>query len=65
MACIDFDYILCFSGSSDVFVTCAKNEIRVWHLSTSTELVRITVPNMTCNAVDIMRDGRSIVSGMD
>ena len=27
------------------------------------ELLRITVPNMTCHGIDFMRDGRSIISG--
>lgn len=56
---------LLYSSSqySDLFATCAKNEIRVWNTDTSKELLRIEVPNMTCNTVAIMRDGRSIVSG--
>lgn len=29
------------------------------------ELLRITVPNVTCNALDFMADGRSIISGAD
>ena len=55
--------VFCFSGYSDVFATCSVNEIRVWNTCTSKELLRITVPNMTCNAIDFMRDGKSIVSG--
>lgn len=27
------------------------------------ELLRITVPNMTCHGIDFMRDGKSIISG--
>lgn len=52
-------------GYSDVFATCSVNEIRVWNTCTSKELLRITVPNMSCNAIDFMRDGKSIVSGWD
>ncbi|NXU47301.1 CFA52 protein, partial [Turnix velox] len=49
-------------GSSKVFATCSKNDIRVWHTPDHTELLRIIVPNVTCHAIDIMRDGRSIIS---
>ncbi|XP_018617658.2 cilia- and flagella-associated protein 52 isoform X1 [Scleropages formosus] len=49
-------------GSSELFATCSKDDIRVWHTVTSKELLRIRVPNMTCNAVEIMMDGRSIIS---
>jgi len=50
---------------SDVYATCSKNDIRVWNGKTSCELLRIVVPNMTCNAVDFMRDGKSIISAWD
>ncbi|KAM6971925.1 cilia- and flagella-associated protein 52 [Aplochiton taeniatus] len=49
-------------GSSALFATCSKDDIRVWHTDTSKELLRITVPNMTCNALDFMVDGTSIIS---
>ncbi|MBN3295417.1 CFA52 protein, partial [Amia calva] len=49
-------------GTSDLFATCSKNDIRVWHTDTSRELLRISVPNMTCHAVEFMSDGRSIIS---
>ncbi|XP_064180207.1 cilia- and flagella-associated protein 52 [Anguilla rostrata] len=47
---------------SELFATCSLGGIRVWHAETSKELLRIKVPNMTCNAVEFMRDGRSIIS---
>ncbi|PRD33158.1 UNVERIFIED_CONTAM: Cilia- and flagella-associated protein 52 [Trichonephila clavipes] len=50
---------------SDLFATCSKETIRVWNVATSQELLRIEVPNMTCNAVFLMQDGRSIISGWD
>ena len=56
--------VLLYSGYSDVFVTSSKNDIRVWNTNTSKELLRITVPNMDCNAVVVTVDGKSIVSGM-
>lgn len=52
-----------YSGTSDLFATCSKNDIRVWYTPENKELLRITVPNMTCHAIDFMRDGKSIISG--
>ncbi|NXS58914.1 CFA52 protein, partial [Brachypteracias leptosomus] len=52
-------------GTSDLFATCSRNDIRVWHTPEHRELLRISVPNVTCCAVDFMRDGRSIISGWD
>ncbi|KAG8128922.1 hypothetical protein E2320_015636 [Naja naja] len=49
-------------GTSDLFATCSKNDIRVWYTPENKELLRITVPNMTCHAIDFMRDGKSIIS---
>ncbi|XP_030639152.1 cilia- and flagella-associated protein 52 [Chanos chanos] len=49
-------------ATSDLFATCSKDDIRVWHADTSKELLRIMVPNVTCNALGFMRDGRSIFS---
>ncbi|XP_078426734.1 cilia- and flagella-associated protein 52 [Cetorhinus maximus] len=49
-------------GTSDLFGTCSKSEIRIWHTPTNKELLRIVVPNMTCNAIEFMQDGRSIIS---
>ena len=54
---------LSLSASSEMCATCSKEDIRVWHVDRSKERLRITVPNMTCNALDIMVDGRSIISG--
>ncbi|ELW53070.1 WD repeat-containing protein 16, partial [Tupaia chinensis] len=49
-------------GTSELFATCAKKDIRVWHTLSNRELLRITVPNMTCHGIDFMRDGKSIIS---
>ncbi len=51
------------SGTSELFATCSQNDIRVWHTESSKELLRIMVPNITCNALGFMQDGRSIFSG--
>ncbi|XP_022080542.1 cilia- and flagella-associated protein 52-like [Acanthaster planci] len=52
-------------GSSDLYITCSKNDIRVWNTKTSEDLLSITVPNMTCNAIELFRDGKGIVSAWD
>nr|XP_020760200.1 cilia- and flagella-associated protein 52 [Odocoileus virginianus texanus] len=52
-------------GTAELFATCAKKDIRVWHTLTNRELLRITVPNMTCHGIDFMRDGKSIISAWD
>ncbi|XP_072259665.1 cilia- and flagella-associated protein 52 [Pyxicephalus adspersus] len=49
-------------ATAELFATCSKNDIRVWHTVSHEELLRITVPNMTCNAIEFMRDGKSIIS---
>ncbi|XP_062852619.1 cilia- and flagella-associated protein 52 [Trichomycterus rosablanca] len=49
-------------GTSELFATCSQDDIRVWHTESSKELLRIQVPNMTCNALGFMQDGRSIYS---
>ncbi|KAG5279889.1 hypothetical protein AALO_G00082690 [Alosa alosa] len=49
-------------GSSELFATCSENNIRVWHTETSKEMLRISVPNMTCNAISFTPDGKSIMS---
>ncbi|NXV80804.1 CFA52 protein, partial [Atlantisia rogersi] len=50
------------SEMSNLFATCSKNDIRVWHTPESRELLRIVIPNVTCNAIEIMKDGKSIIS---
>ena len=35
----------------------------MWVTDTSTEVLRVTVPNMTCHGVCFMTDGHSIISG--
>ncbi|CAN9510530.1 unnamed protein product [Ophioblennius macclurei] len=49
-------------GTSELFATCSQNDIRLWHIDRPKELLRIIVPNMTCNALDFMVDGHSIIS---
>ena len=44
-----------------LFVTCA-NDIRVWNATKQQELLRIQVPNVTCNSVALPRSGEMILS---
>ena len=54
---------VCFpQKSSEIFVTASEQDIRVWSVSKKRELLRINVPNTTCYAADVTRDGTSIVS---
>jgi len=48
---------------SELFVTCSDNDIRVWNARTRQELLRIQVPNLTCNCVAVTPNGGSILSG--
>jgi len=50
-------------GLSDIFATCSTGNIRVWHLPTCRELLRIAVPNLEAKCVAFAPDGKSIVSG--
>lgn len=51
------------SNYSDVFGTCSKNEIRIWNTKNRQELLRIEVPNLECNCIQFMKDGKTIISG--
>ena len=52
------------SACSDLFVTCsAGGDVRVWNAKKRTELLRIRVPNLECEAVTVADDGSEIVSG--
>ena len=46
---------------SEVFATCSFGEIRVWHLHSRRELLRISVPNLGCTCVAFMQVGGSPV----
>ncbi|XP_013860293.1 cilia- and flagella-associated protein 52 [Austrofundulus limnaeus] len=47
----------------ELFATCSEEDIRLWDVQKQKEVLRITVPNMTCNALHIMTDGHSFISG--
>ena len=50
-------------GSAETFATCSGSDIRVWHARTLSELLRIQVPNLECNAIAFLKSGTAIVSG--
>ena len=50
-------------GSSELFVTCSSNAIRIWHTPTGSQLLHINVPSATCNTVVLRPDGKLILSG--
>ena len=49
--------------SSELFATSSRHDVRVWHSNTSKELLRIQIPNLLCNAVEITPDGKGIITG--
>jgi len=55
---------MCFPRrSSDLFVTCSKNDIRIWNCAKRRELLRIQVPNITCQCICLNPPGSTILSG--
>jgi len=55
---------LCFPLlSSDLFVTCSKNDIRIWNCAKRRELLRIQVPNITAECICLDPPGTTIMSG--
>mmetsp|Transcript_14769 Transcript_14769/g.47073 ORF Transcript_14769/g.47073 Transcript_14769/m.47073 type:complete len:414 (+) Transcript_14769:525-1766(+) len=50
-------------GYSEVFATSSMNDIRIWHVDTCRELLRVSVPNLACNCVAFSADGKSVISG--
>ena len=40
---------------SEVFAACGLGEIRIWHLHSRRELLRMSVPNLDCRCVAFMQ----------
>ena len=55
--------MICLRESAELFATSSRNDVRVWHASTGKELLRIAVPNLLCNALEITPDGNAIITG--
>ena len=51
------------SGYSELFATCAGSDIRIWHTKTKAELLRVQVPQVTCNCISFAPGGNAIYSG--
>lgn len=49
-------------GCSELFATASYEDIRVWDAKRKMELLRIKVPNLMCNAIDITQSGSAIIS---
>lgn len=57
---------ICFPrGSPDLFGTSSRHDVRVWHATTGQELLRITISNLLCNALEITPDGKAIITAWD
>ncbi|KAF1794713.1 P-loop containing nucleoside triphosphate hydrolase [Phytophthora cactorum] len=53
------------ADNSHLFLTCAKTDIRIWNARRCQEILRVQVPNLVCNCVELTRDGGLVVSGWD
>ncbi|DBA00411.1 TPA: hypothetical protein N0F65_012942 [Lagenidium giganteum] len=51
--------------NSHLFLTCSKTDIRIWNARKGQEILRVQVPNLVCNCIDLTQDGSVIVSGWD
>lgn len=49
--------------TSELFATCANDNIRIWNAATNRELLRIEVPNGVCQCIMFKGDGSSLISG--
>ena len=54
---------VCFPAHrNELFVTSGKENIHIWHTLSGSELLRITLANLTCLAVVVQPDGKRIIS---
>ena len=57
---------VCFPAQrNELFVTSGKENIHIWHTLSGNELLRITLPNLLCQAVVVQPDGKAIISGWE
>ncbi|KAL9655279.1 hypothetical protein ABK040_009052 [Willaertia magna] len=55
---------VCFpKGATEIIATCSINDIRIWNIFKSKELLRIQVPNLECNCIMFSPSGNAIISG--
>jgi len=50
-------------GLADVFACGSEGEVRVWHLDTCRELLRLVVPGLTCTSLCWRDDGTALLTG--
>lgn len=50
-------------GSGDLIVTASTGDLRVWHLPTARELLRVKLPTLACLSCCVTPTGSSIISG--
>lgn len=46
-----------------VFATASFGEVRLWHIHTCRELLRVKVPNVACHCLAFSADGSAVMSG--
>lgn len=51
------------AGTSELFVTCSRDDVRVWNATKRQELLRIRVPNLEARSVAITGSGTTLVTG--
>ena len=57
---------VCFPAHrNELFVTSGRENIHIWHTLSGSELLRITLANLTCLAVVVQPDGKGIISGWE
>uniref|UniRef100_A0A8C4WUP8 Cilia- and flagella-associated protein 52 n=1 Tax=Eptatretus burgeri TaxID=7764 RepID=A0A8C4WUP8_EPTBU len=57
---------IAFPGATrELFGTCSLGSVRVWYLASGREVLRITIPNMTCHALTFAPDGHFIATAWD
>lgn len=50
-------------GSSDLLLTTSTNDLRVWHIPSTKELLRVQVPTQECMCCEVTATGSAIISG--
>ncbi|KAL4240132.1 Cilia- and flagella-associated protein 52 [Mactra antiquata] len=52
-------------GTSELIVTCQKEQLRIWSVKDMKELKRHVIGNMTCNAIALTCNGQAFVTAWD
>ena len=54
-----------FARCPQVFATAAHGEVRLWHITSCRELLRVVVPNATCLCLAFTHAGDALLTGWD